>query len=34
MGMESSYFVDTFKLYAKNHDDWGEATTTETPIPC
>ncbi len=34
MGMESSYFVDTFKLCAKSFDDWGEAVTTESTVPC
>ena len=32
--MESSYFVDTFTLCAKAFDDWGEAITTMTTIPC
>jgi hypothetical protein len=34
MGMESSYFVDTFKLCAKSFDDWGEAVTTESTVSC
>lgn len=34
MGMEESYFVDTCKVLTAAHDDWGEATLTETTIPC
>ncbi|MFA5379585.1 MAG: hypothetical protein WC455_27755 [Dehalococcoidia bacterium] len=34
MGMEESYFIDSFQLYAKTFDDWGEATNTVSTVPC